>query len=98
MTARCQCGIDVHAHVVPREIPRYLPQPDLAGWPSMAEADACHRHVMIDGRVYRTVAEGAWSTPRRLSDMAEMTYFCGCSVGARSTASCRSEYSASSCK
>ena len=72
MTARCRCGIDVHAHVVPYDVPRYLPQPDLPGWPSMTEAHACHRHVMIDGRVYRTVSDGAWSAPRRLADMAEM--------------------------
>jgi aminocarboxymuconate-semialdehyde decarboxylase len=36
----------------------------------MAEAHACHRHVMISGKVYRTVSDGCWSAPRRIEDMA----------------------------
>jgi aminocarboxymuconate-semialdehyde decarboxylase len=38
----------------------------------MAEAHACHRHVMLSGKVYRTVSEGCWSVPRRVEDMNEM--------------------------
>jgi aminocarboxymuconate-semialdehyde decarboxylase len=38
----------------------------------MAEAHACHRHVMISGKVYRTVSEGCWSVPRRIEDMGGM--------------------------
>jgi len=38
----------------------------------MAEAHACHRHVMISGKVYRTVSEGCWSVPRRIEDMGAM--------------------------
>jgi aminocarboxymuconate-semialdehyde decarboxylase len=38
----------------------------------MAEAHACHKHVMISGKVYRTVSDGCWSVPRRLEDMAGM--------------------------
>lgn len=68
----CRCGIDVHAHVVPREFPRWLPQPDLPGWPAMAEAHACHRHVMIDGRTYRTVSDHCWDVGRRLPDLDAM--------------------------
>ena len=68
----CCCGIDVHAHVVPENFPSYLSQPDLAGWPSMVPAHACHRSVMIDGRVYRTVSDQCWNTPSRIADMAEM--------------------------
>jgi len=37
----------------------------------MVEADACHKHVMISGKVYRTVSDGCWSVPRRLDAMAE---------------------------
>ena len=66
------CGIDVHAHVVPENFPRYLPQPELPGWPSMAPAQACHRHVMIDGKVYRTVSERCWSVASRVADMPAM--------------------------
>jgi aminocarboxymuconate-semialdehyde decarboxylase len=41
-------------------------------WPSMADAHACHKHVMIQGKVYRTVTDGCWSVPRRIEQMGEM--------------------------
>lgn len=68
----CACGIDVHAHVIPYDLPRYLGNAAPAGWPSMAPAHACHRHVMIEGKVYRTVSERAWSPTRRIEDMEPM--------------------------
>ena len=68
----CHCGVDVHAHVVPHDFPAYLPQPDLTGWPSMAPAQACHRHVIIDGKTYRTVSDKCWDTARRLPDLEAM--------------------------
>jgi aminocarboxymuconate-semialdehyde decarboxylase len=37
----------------------------------MAQAHACHRHVMISGKVYRTVSDGCWSVPRRIEDMGK---------------------------
>lgn len=69
---RCACGVDVHAHVVPHSFPPYLKSPVPAGWPSMAEAQPCHRHVMIDGKIYRTVSDRAWDVPQRVADMAAM--------------------------
>jgi aminocarboxymuconate-semialdehyde decarboxylase len=68
----CACGIDIHAHVVPYEFPSYLPQPGLVGWPSMAPAHACHRHVVIDGKNYRTVSDRCWDAARRLPDLEAM--------------------------
>ena len=68
----CCCGVDVHAHVIPGEFPKYLGSVTPAGWPSMAVADACHRHVMIDGKNYRTVSDKCWTTSRRLADFQEM--------------------------
>lgn len=70
--AGCGCGIDVHAHVVPHDLPRHLGNAVPADWPSMVPAHACHRHVMIAGKVYRTVSERAWSPSRRIEDMAPM--------------------------
>ncbi|MBS0451042.1 MAG: amidohydrolase [Proteobacteria bacterium] len=67
------CGIDVHAHVVPENFPRYIGAKVPADWPSMAPAgQACHRHVMISGKVYRTVSDACWSTTRRLQDLPGM--------------------------
>jgi aminocarboxymuconate-semialdehyde decarboxylase len=68
----CACGIDVHAHVIPHDFPRYLGNAMPADWPSMAPASACHRHVMVSGKVYRTVSERAWNPSRRIEDMEPM--------------------------
>ncbi len=70
--AACTCGIDVHAHVIPHDLPRYLGNIIPASWPSMAPAHACHRHVMVAGTVYRTVSDKAWSPTRRIDDMETM--------------------------
>jgi aminocarboxymuconate-semialdehyde decarboxylase len=64
--------IDIHTHVVPERFPPYAGQGTDVPWPSMAEAHACHKHVMISGKVYRTVSDGCWSVPRRIEDMAAM--------------------------
>jgi aminocarboxymuconate-semialdehyde decarboxylase len=64
--------IDVHTHVVPENFPAYAGSGRDVPWPSMAEAQACHRHVMISGKVYRTVSEGSWSVPRRIEAMGAM--------------------------
>ncbi|MBI5717663.1 MAG: amidohydrolase [Burkholderiales bacterium] len=61
--------IDVHTHVVPESFPRYLGRHADAPWPSMAPAHACHAHVMISGKVYRTVSRQCWSCSVRLADM-----------------------------
>ena len=64
--------IDVHTHVVPESFPPYAGKGRDVPWPSMAEAHACHKHVMISGKVYRTVSDGCWSVPRRIEDMGGM--------------------------
>ena len=64
--------IDIHCHVVPESFPPYAGRNAGVPWPSMAEAHACHKHVMISGKVYRTVSEGCWSVPRRIEDMGKM--------------------------
>jgi len=69
-TYRCACrGIDVHAHVVPAEFPRYLGAQAPRDWPSMRAAHACHRHVVIDDKIYRTVSDLCWDTDKRIADM-----------------------------
>jgi aminocarboxymuconate-semialdehyde decarboxylase len=64
--------IDVHTHIVPEKFPAYAGKGRDVPWPSMAEAHACHKHVMISGSVYRTVSDGCWSVPRRIEDMGAM--------------------------
>ncbi|MGH8724657.1 MAG: amidohydrolase family protein, partial [Burkholderiales bacterium] len=64
--------IDIHTHIVPENFPPYAGKGKDVPWPSMAEAHACHRHVMISGKLYRTVADGSWSVPRRIEEMSAM--------------------------
>ena len=61
--------IDVHTHVVPESFPAYLGSRLGAPWPSMAPAQACHRHVMVSGAVYRTVSNQCWDCAVRTADM-----------------------------
>jgi len=65
-------SIDIHTHVVPENFPPYAGKHGNTPWPSMAPAHECHRHVMISGKVYRTVADGSWSVPRRIEHMSGM--------------------------
>ena len=64
--------IDIHTHIVPERFPAYAGRGRDVPWPAMAEAHACHKHVMISGKVYRTVADGSWSVPRRIEAMGAM--------------------------
>ena len=64
--------IDIHTHIVPERFPAYAGKGRDVPWPAMAEAHACHKHVMISGKVYRTVADGSWSVPRRIEAMGAM--------------------------
>jgi len=50
--------IDLHTHIVPEQFPKYAGRGANVPWPSMAYAHACHKHFMIAGKVYRTVADG----------------------------------------
>jgi aminocarboxymuconate-semialdehyde decarboxylase len=64
--------IDVHNHIVPENFPAYAGKNANVPWPSMAPAHACHKHVMISGKIYRTVSDGSWSPSRRIADMDGM--------------------------
>src|ERR671922_1163274 len=64
--------IDIHTHIVPEKFPAYAGKGRDVPWPSMADAHACHKHVMISGKIYRTVSDGCWSVPRRIEDMGRM--------------------------
>lgn len=69
-TTGCAChGVDVHTHVVPAEFPRYLGAHAPRDWPSTRAAHACHRHVVIDEKIYRTVSDLCWDTHKRITDM-----------------------------
>jgi aminocarboxymuconate-semialdehyde decarboxylase len=64
--------IDLHTHIVPEQFPKYAGRGADVPWPSMADAHACHKHVMIQGKAYRTVSDGSWSVPRRIEAMNQM--------------------------
>jgi aminocarboxymuconate-semialdehyde decarboxylase len=66
--ARSSC-IDIHTHVVPENFPAYVGRSIDIAWPSMSPAHDCHRHVMLSGKVYRTVPDTCWNTDRRIEEM-----------------------------
>jgi len=65
-------AIDIHTHVVPENFPAYAGMGGGAQWPSMAPAQACHKHVSLNGSVYRTVSHQCWDCAVRSADMAAM--------------------------
>lgn len=69
MSTACCRGVDIHTHVVPENFPAYAGRGNGAAWPSMVPAQACHRHVMIAGKVFRTVPDKCWDGQTRIVDM-----------------------------
>jgi aminocarboxymuconate-semialdehyde decarboxylase len=69
MINTCCRGVDIHTHVVPENFPAYQGRVSGVPWPAMSPAHACHRHVMISGKVFRTVPDTCWSGPGRIIDM-----------------------------
>ena len=63
-------AVDIHTHVVPTSFPPSVS--GAAGWPSMQPADACHRNIVIDGKVYRKLSDKCWTVSSRLTDMDAM--------------------------
>jgi len=64
-------AIDIHSHIVPGKFPAYTGVGRSVPWPSMAPAHACHAHVMLEGKVYRTVHQSCWLSEDRIRDMDE---------------------------
>ena len=59
--------IDVHTHLVPREIAAFGMQ--APGWPRLVLADACSGHLERDGVAFRALDERSWDAARRIADM-----------------------------
>jgi aminocarboxymuconate-semialdehyde decarboxylase len=66
-------AIDVHTHFVPEKFPPYAGSGRDVPWPSMAPAHACHAHVMIQGKNYRTVHQSCWLAADRMKDMDSLS-------------------------
>ncbi len=62
-------AIDIHTHIVPEKFPAYTGSAKDIAWPSMAPAQPCHCHVIIQGKNYRTVHQSCWINEDRLADM-----------------------------
>jgi aminocarboxymuconate-semialdehyde decarboxylase len=62
-------AIDIHTHIVPEKFPAYTGSVKDIAWPSMAPAEPCHCHVIIQGKNYRTVHQSCWNNEDRLKDM-----------------------------
>lgn len=69
MSHTCCRGVDIHTHVVPENFPAYQGRGSGVQWPAMSPAHTCHRHVMISGKVFRTVPDSCWNGAGRVIDM-----------------------------
>lgn len=69
LSAETPTAIDVHTHVVPGHFPSYTGCGCDVAWPSMHDAGPCHRHVVISGRVFRTVPDVSWDGGARCTEM-----------------------------
>ena len=54
-------GIDVHTHFIPASFPRYAGSRTDVPWPSMEPGECGNAHVMVSGKLYRTVPETSWN-------------------------------------
>lgn len=70
----CSCGlIDIHTHWIPERFPAYVGTRKGVAWPSIEPGShACERHVMIEGKVYRTVPDTSWNAGKRAREMEDM--------------------------
>ena len=62
-------AIDIHSHVVPADFPKYAGRNADVAWPSCCPASCGHRHVMLRGKLFRTVPDASWDVARRIEDM-----------------------------
>lgn len=58
--------IDVHAHLVPADLPDFAARFGDARWPSLVRGDGSGAVIHRDGRPYRPVDDRYWSPERRL--------------------------------
>ena len=73
--------VDIHTHILPRELPRWAERFGYGGFVELArEAPGCAK-MMIDGRHFRDVEENCWSAERRIEECAA----CGVRVQVLST-------------
>jgi aminocarboxymuconate-semialdehyde decarboxylase len=65
-------AIDIHTHIVPADLPPYLGSNPKTGWPSTCPAHCGHSHLMIHGKIFRTVSNACWNVEQRLTEMDRM--------------------------
>jgi aminocarboxymuconate-semialdehyde decarboxylase len=60
--------VDVHTHILPRELPRWADRFGYGGFVELAhERPGCAR-MMIEGRSFREIGENCWSPARRIEE------------------------------
>jgi aminocarboxymuconate-semialdehyde decarboxylase len=73
--------VDIHTHILPRELPRWADRFGYGGFVELArEAPGCAK-MMIDGKHFRDVEENCWSAEKRIEECAA----CGVRVQVLST-------------
>jgi len=62
--------IDVHTHILPREIPKWKDKFGYGGFIALDHYKPCCAHmVRDDGKQFRDIEENCWEPPRRIEEM-----------------------------
>ena len=61
--------IDIHTHIIPKEIPDFSKKFGYEGFVSMANETLKKADMMIFGEKFRTIKCNCWSVEERISDM-----------------------------
>lgn len=64
--------IDIHTHILPREIPRWAQAFGYGGFVELVHAAPGCARMMIDGKFFREIQDNCWSPAKRIEECDEL--------------------------
>jgi aminocarboxymuconate-semialdehyde decarboxylase len=60
--------VDLHTHILPESWPDLASRYGYGGWPALEHHAPCQARLVVDGTVFREVAENCWAPPARIAE------------------------------